>query len=86
MDKPIDRTFLLTKPENANKDVSRPKHYTSGGIECIDAIKSSMSKEAFNGFLKGNVLKYVWRYEKKAKPKEDLEKAKVYLDWLIENV
>ena len=66
--------------------VSHPSHYAKGGVECIDAIKSSMSKEAFNGFLKGNVLKYVWRYEAKGKPKEDLEKAKVYLEWLIENV
>lgn len=82
----IDRTYFLTKPENSNKNVSHPSHYAKGGIECIDAIKSSMSKEAFNGFLKGNVLKYVWRYESKAKPVEDLEKAKVYLEWLIENV
>lgn len=66
--------------------VSHPSHYAKGGVECIDAIKASMSKEAFNGFLKGNVLKYVWRYEAKGKPEEDLEKAKVYLEWLIENV
>lgn len=64
--------------------VNHPNHYASGGIECIEAIKSSMSEEAFKGYLKGNVQKYLWRYEKKVAPIEDLHKAQVYLGWLIE--
>lgn len=64
--------------------VNRPSHYTTGGIECIDAIKASMSTEAFLGFLKGNVQKYMWRYEKKVAPVEDLKKAQWYLSKLIE--
>jgi hypothetical protein len=62
-------------------DSISPKHY-KGEIECIDAIKSSMSKEQYSGYLKGNIMKYIWRHEKKNKI-EDLQKAKVYLDWLI---
>jgi hypothetical protein len=58
-----------------------PKHY-GGGIECIECIKASMSAQQFVGFLKGNVMKYVWRFDRK-NGVEDLEKAKVYLDWLI---
>ena len=64
--------------------VNRPSHYTAGGIECIDAIKASMSTEAFLGFLKGNVQKYMWRYEKKVAQVEDLKKAQWYLSKLIE--
>ena len=64
--------------------VNRPSHYTDGGVECIDAIKASMSTEAFLGFLKGNVQKYMWRYEKKVAPVEDLKKAQWYLSKLIE--
>ena len=64
--------------------VNHPSHYTDGGIECIDAIKASMSTEAFLGFLKGNVQKYMWRYEKKVAPVEDLKKAQWYLSKLIE--
>jgi hypothetical protein len=64
--------------------VNRPSHYTAGGIECIDAIKASMSTEAFLGFLKGNVQKYMWRYEKKVATVEDLKKAQWYLSKLIE--
>lgn len=63
-------------------NVNHPTHYNSGGIECIAGIKASMSRDAYCGFLKGNILKYLWRYEHK-NGIEDLRKAKVYLDWLI---
>ena len=64
-------------------DVNYPQHYNEGGIEAIDAIKASMSSLEFKGYLKGNVLKYVWRYTYKDKPIEDLNKAKWYLEKLI---
>ena len=57
-------------------------HYKQGNIECIDAIKASMSYEAFKGFLKGNVMKYVWRHAHKGGV-ADLLKAQEYLNWLI---
>lgn len=83
----IDR-FILVKEDAAtakqHDPVNSPSHYASGGIECIDAIKASMSREAFLGYLKGNVQKYMWRYEKKVNPSEDLKKARWYLDKLIE--
>ena len=66
-------------------NVNHPEHYTKGGVECIEAIKASMSCEAFCGYCKGNILKYIWRYEDKGQA-EDLKKAKVYLDWLISEV
>ena len=73
----------LNKPllfESKNDDpVNRPGHYTTGDIECIDAIKGSMSHEEFIGFLKGNAIKYMWRYRHKGKPVEDLKKAEWYL-------
>ena len=64
-------------------NVDHPKHYNTNGIECIDGIKASMSKEQYCGFLKGNVIKYLWRYEHKNKPTEDLQKANWYLEKLI---
>ena len=62
--------------------VNHPSHYTSGEIECIDAIKASMTREAFLGFLKGSIIKYCWRYEKKINPAEDIKKAGWYRDRL----
>jgi len=64
-------------------DIEHPSHYTQGGIECIEAIRASMTKEAFLGYLKGNIQKYLWRYENKG-GSVDLKKAEVYLRWLIE--
>lgn len=66
----------------ANDNVSHPSHYTQGGIECIDAIKASMNGIEYQGYLKGNCMKYIWRWRIKGGV-EDLRKARVYLDWLI---
>jgi hypothetical protein len=44
-----------------------------------------MTKEAFHGWLKGNILTYVWRYERK-NGLEDLQKARWNLDRLIQSV
>ena len=42
-----------------------------------------MAKAVFKGYLKGNSMKYLWRYDYKGKAKEDLKKAQWYLDKLI---
>jgi len=68
---------------NATDQVNHPKHYTNGSIECIDAIKASMTDIEFSGYLKGNILKYLWRYRLKSNPSEDLLKANWYLTRLI---
>lgn len=63
--------------------VNSPPHYKAGGIEAIEGIEASMAPEAYAGYLKGNIMKYLWRYERKGKPIEDLKKARWYLDRLI---
>jgi hypothetical protein len=64
--------------------VNSPSHYNSGDIECIDAIKASMTLVEYRGYLKGNALKYLWRYRYKGKPVEDLAKCNWYLSRLQE--
>ena len=66
--------------------VNSPSHYNYGKIECIEAIEESMTPESFKGYLKGNTMKYLWRYERKGKSVEDLKKAQWYLNKLIEGV
>lgn len=58
--------------------VNHPPHYTQGDVECIDAIEASMTPEEFAGYLKGTALKYLWRFEKKWDPCQDVEKAMFY--------
>ena len=65
-------------------NVNHPEHYTSGGVECIDAIQAALTPEEFRGFLKGNVIKYTWRERLKAGV-ESLQKAQWYLNKLISN-
>lgn len=65
--------------------VTRPDHYTAGDIECIDAIRASMTPAEFRGYLKGNILKYLWRYDRKGGV-QDLDKATWYLVRLREVV
>jgi hypothetical protein len=62
--------------------VNSPPHYNSGEVECIDAIKASMSCQEWRGYLKGNAVKYLWRYQYKNKPVEDIAKCQYYLDKL----
>lgn len=66
-------------------NVNHPSHYTAGGIECIDALEAMMTPEAFEGYLQGNVVKYLWRYKLKGHPREDLHKAQWYLDRLAKH-
>lgn len=74
---------MSTDNSSKHDPVNSPSHYASGGVECIEAIKASMTPEAYLGYLKGNVQKYLWRYEKKVNPVEDLKKAQWYLARLV---
>lgn len=61
-----------------------PSHYNDGKkMETWDWIERGVTDEEFRGFLKGNILKYLHRYETKGK-EEDLEKANVYINKLKE--
>lgn len=62
-------------------DQINPDHYKHNGIECIEAIQASMTDEEFKGYLKGNVMKYLWRLGRKGD--KDHEKAKWYQDRLV---
>lgn len=63
-------------------NVNRPAHYTSGGIECIDAMQAAFGVEAVKDFCLCNCFKYLWRHRNK-NGVEDLKKARWYLNRLI---
>ena len=71
----------VTKHDNVNS----PKHYCKGGLECIQVIKAQLTPEQYEGYLYGNVIKYMWRWQDK-NGLEDLRKAAKYLDWLQQEV
>ena len=75
--------------ESAPDVVDNPPHYNNGSIECIEAIEAMLTPDEFIGYLRGNSLKYRWRFRYKSKPIEDLRKARWYeerlLKFLMEN-
>lgn len=63
--------------------IHNPDHYNWKGEECIYLIRIlCRGEEGFEGYCKGNILKYIFR-EKKKNGLEDLKKARAYLDLLI---
>lgn len=76
----------MSEQTREHDPVSKPDHYTAGGIETIDYLAAKLSPEEFAGFCRGNVLKYASRHGRKAPGAEDLRKAMQYLEWLIATV
>ena len=65
-------------------NVNHPGHYTRGKIECIEALKAATTELCgIEAFCTANAIKYLWRWKNK-NGVEDLEKAKWYIDRLIE--
>ena len=63
--------------------VNNPKHYTEGGIECIDVMIQTQGIEAVKSFCLCNAFKYIWRHENK-NGLEDIKKARWYINKYIE--
>lgn len=60
-------------------DAKTSSHYSHFKIQPIDFIVANDL-----GFLEANVIKYICRYPYKGSSMKDLEKARQYVDWLIE--
>jgi Protein of unknwon function (DUF3310) len=69
------------KPEG--DAINHPSHYTQGSIECIDAIASALGRDAFIEFLRGQVIKYMWRLGHKGDARQDAEKGTWYASRLV---
>ena len=71
-----------TEKQKKVDNVNHPNHYL-GNVEVIDYIEDKLTSEQFEGYLVGNVIKYLSRYQKK-NGLEDLQKGRWYLNKLIE--
>lgn len=59
-------------------------HYASKPIQPWDAMAAWLTPEEFQGFLRGNAIKYLARAGSKCPAREDIAKARHYLDKLLE--
>ena len=68
-----------SKPRKNEPDaVQSPRPLPAGGIEAIDVIDEAVADPA--SFYRGNAIKYLLRAGKKGDAKQDLEKARYYID------
>lgn len=81
VDNPIVADEMLNIMEG---NVNHPYHYNYGNIEVIDFIESTLPSEMAMGFEVANAIKYLSRAWHKGQCDEDLEKAKWYIDRLID--
>lgn len=69
-------------PHEEDKMVSQPHHYSSGEIECIDAMVSAFGEDKVRAFAELSAFKYLWRMDKKSSVSaQDKQKAVWYLRW-----
>lgn len=67
-------------------NVNKPKHYTQGRIECIEALEAAtINKSGNEAIYVANIIKYLWRYENK-NGIEDVMKADWYLQKLLQHL
>lgn len=64
--------------------VHNPSHYTSGSVECIDAIRSALGDYHFAAYCRGQAIKYLWRADKKENYRQDAEKAMWYIRKMLD--
>lgn len=72
--------------KSAQNTIKNPSHYKLDGldIEAIDVIEAVLGKDGFKAHCRGCALKYLLRADKKNRT-EDLKKARVYLNWEIDD-
>lgn len=62
------------------------KHYQFAPVEPIEILKMYLDPKEFQGFLLGNVLKYLLRLGRKDEAGKEVDKAFQYLLWLRQAV
>jgi len=76
--KSLEVPKAITMTEPVADPVNHPAHYKVGGIETIDFIEAKGLT-----YHLGNAVKYISRADHKGNRKQDLEKAKWYIDRAI---
>lgn len=65
--------------DKVKTDAINPVHYQVAGIpEAIEIMSHLMTKEQFEGFLWGNIIKYAYRYGRRGDKKETAGKIEWY--------
>ena len=67
-------------------DITKPKHYIQGKVECLDAIDSMLEESSRIDFYRTQIVKYMWRLRDKGSQLKDAKKAEFFLCRLIQKL
>lgn len=73
-----DRVQRVAEEEDNKHD----KHYLESVVEPIKVMEKLFTKEELKGFIKGNILKYRLRMGHKDDIQKEMDKIRVYEQWL----
>ncbi len=77
------RKWVVSADEIALADENIISSHYQTRIQPIETMQANMSPEEFQGFCKGNIIKYACRCGKKDAPLKEAEKILQYAKWLV---
>lgn len=77
-------TYIVVKEDKVQKVCDKhDKHYLESVVEPIKVMEKLFTKEELKGFIKGNILKYRLRMGHKDDIQKEMDKIRVYEQWLV---
>ena len=76
-------TYILVSEDRVQEVGNHDKHYLESVVEPIKVMDKLFTKEELKGFIKGNILKYRLRMGHKDDIQKELDKIRVYEQWLV---
>ena len=75
-------TYIVVKADKVQEVKKHDKHYLESVVEPIKVMEKLFTKEELKGFIKGNILKYRLRMGHKDDIQKEMDKIRVYEQWL----
>ena len=75
-------TYIVVKADKVQEVGKHDKHYLKSVVEPIKVMEKLFTKEELKGFIKGNILKYRLRMGHKDDIQKEMDKIRVYEQWL----
>ena len=75
---------LLHSPDDSDEIRRKGSQHYQGSIQPWDAMEEWMPPHQFVGFLRGNIIKYLARIDRRGQPLNDARKALHYAEKLVD--
>lgn len=75
-------TYVVVNEDRVEEVDKHDKHYSESVVEPIKVMEKLFTKEELKGFIKGNILKYRLRMGHKDDIQKEMDKIRVYEQWL----